>query len=157
MAKPLGRKLNEFLETYSIRCIELAVMGALIVLCAPTLRTQSRELPPVFLAPLLATSPSSLVRRNAFSTSPPVKSPKGKRRDGNPHRGESALRRTGPRMFLAMFKMPLPQPVLDPKRRSKIQTDPDHGLWGFFSSEKQALTKPEDDHAHGAPMFCYHH
>lgn len=48
-----------------------------------------------------------------------------------------------------MSSEPLPQPVLDPKRRSKVQVDPDHGLWGFFNREKQALTKPEEDHAHG--------
>ncbi len=49
--------------------------------------------------------------------------------------------------------MPLPQPVLNPERRSKVETDPDHGLWGFFNMKKQALSDPIADNAHGIPMF----
>ena len=72
-----------------------------------------------------------------------------KRRDGNPDRGVSVLRRTGLRFSNGMSLEPLPQPVLDPKRRSKVQVDPDHGLWGFFNRDKKALSTPEEDHAHG--------
>ncbi|KAL6717258.1 54S ribosomal protein L4 mitochondrial [Lecanora helva] len=43
----------------------------------------------------------------------------------------------------------LPKPVLDPKKRTKIEGDPNHGLWGFFNSEKKALTTPEQEQAHG--------
>ena len=49
--------------------------------------------------------------------------------------------------------MPLPQPVLDPERRSKVETDPDHGLWGFFNRDKQALSTPIEDNAHGIHIF----
>ena len=63
------------------------------------------------------------------------------------------MRRTGPKIFLGMSRMPLPQPVVNPERRSKVETDPDHGLWGFFNRDKQALNKPTEDNAHGMPMF----
>ena len=49
--------------------------------------------------------------------------------------------------------MPLPQPVLDPERRSKVETDPDHGLWDFFNRDKQALSTPIEDNAHGIHVF----
>ena len=48
-----------------------------------------------------------------------------------------------------MAKEPLPQPVLDPAKRSKIRVDENHGLWAFFNKEKRSLTKPEDENAHG--------
>ena len=44
---------------------------------------------------------------------------------------------------------PLPQPVLDPKKRSKSEVDPNHGLYGFFNGERDALVTPKDDVAHG--------
>ena len=56
-------------------------------------------------------------------------------------------------MFLGMSRMPLPQPVLNPERRSKIETDPNHGLWGFFNRDKQALSTPTADNAHGIHML----
>ncbi|KAL9601461.1 MAG: hypothetical protein Q9219_002527 [cf. Caloplaca sp. 3 TL-2023] len=43
-----------------------------------------------------------------------------------------------------MSKQPLPQPVLDPKQRSKVSVDGNHGLWGFFRSNKKALNTPEE-------------
>ena len=128
-------------------------MAAPLVLCAQSLRMQRKELPPIFLAPLLAFTPNHQAQRNAFSTTTPVNARKKKRVDGNPHRGESALRRTGPKMFLGMSRMPLPQPVLNPERRSKIETDPNHGLWGFFNRDKQALSTPTADNAHGIHML----
>ena len=127
-------------------------MAEPFVLCKQSLRTQRKGLPPIFLAPLLAFTPNHSAQRNAFSTTTPVNSRKKKRVDGNPHRGESALRRTGPKTFLEMSKMPLPQPVLNPKRRSKVETDPDHGLWGFFNRDRQALSTPTADNAHGTKI-----
>jgi large subunit ribosomal protein L47 len=44
--------------------------------------------------------------------------------------------------------LPLPKPVMNPKKHSKIQVDEDHGLWGFFK-DKKLLMRPEDEHAHG--------
>lgn len=52
-----------------------------------------------------------------------------------------------------MSFQPLPKPVLDPKRRSKIQVDPNHGLWGFFNRERKALSTPDEDNAHGTDYF----
>lgn len=43
----------------------------------------------------------------------------------------------------------LPKPVLDPARRSKLQVDEDHGLWGFFNKDRTPLQTPEEMHAHG--------
>lgn len=89
-----------------------------------------------------------------FSTSAanqyPRKSvPKKRNRDNNPNRGVSALRRTGLKNPVSMANEPLPQPVLDPKKRSKVQVDEDHGLWGFFNKGKTVLSTPEEDVAHG--------
>lgn len=52
-----------------------------------------------------------------------------------------------------MAKEPLPQPVLDPAKRSKIKVNENHGLWAFFNKEKRSLTKPEDENAHGLPFI----
>jgi large subunit ribosomal protein L47 len=43
----------------------------------------------------------------------------------------------------------LPKPVLDPARRSSVEVDDDHGLWGFFNKARDPLMTPEDLHAHG--------
>jgi large subunit ribosomal protein L47 len=43
----------------------------------------------------------------------------------------------------------LPKPVLDPSKRSKPQTDDDHGLWEFFHSKEKPMNTPEEDDAHG--------
>ena len=126
-------------------------MATPLALCLSSPRTRARELPPVFLAPLLASVPIPLRQRNGFSTTAAFCGRRvfRKRKDNNPHRGESALRRTGPRVLLGMSKEPLPQPVLDPARRTKVQVDPNHGLWGFFNSDKKPLSTPEEDYAHG--------
>ncbi|KAI4123061.1 MAG: hypothetical protein LQ338_005457 [Usnochroma carphineum] len=50
-----------------------------------------------------------------------------------------------------MASQPLPKPVLDPKKRSKVTVDPDHGLWGFFREDKKALNTPEETNAFGRP------
>ncbi|KAI9857356.1 MAG: 54S ribosomal protein L4 mitochondrial [Trichoglossum hirsutum] len=90
---------------------------------------------------------SSHIRASQFSTSQPQCFP----RDRNPNRGISAVRRTGPREPLSVSKLPLPQPVLDPSRRSQVLVDENHGLWQFFNKERTVLSKPEDDYAHGRP------
>ncbi|MCJ1434637.1 54S ribosomal protein L4 mitochondrial [Xylographa pallens] len=50
-----------------------------------------------------------------------------------------------------MSKEPLPQPVLDPARRSQVKVDENHGLWAFFNKAKKFLTTPEVEAAHGRP------
>jgi hypothetical protein len=69
--------------------------------------------------------------------------------DKNRRRGVSALRRTGPRFPTAASKEPLPIPVLDPSKRSKVPVNEKHGLWQFFDQEKNAFEKPEVVAAHG--------
>ncbi|KAF2092317.1 MRP-L47-domain-containing protein, partial [Saccharata proteae CBS 121410] len=84
-----------------------------------------------------------------FSTSQPQCA---KRRDGNPNRGVSAVRRTGlnKRQTLSVLKEKLPQPVHpdDLPDELKIETDPNHGLWGFFK-DKKLLTTPKEEFAFG--------
>ena len=148
----MSRQLRTHCNKLALSCASRREMVGPFVLCRQPLRTHRKELPPIFLAPLLAFTPKYPAQRNAFSTTLPVNDRKKKRVDGNAHRGESALRRTGPKTFLEMSKMPLPQPVLNPERRSKVETDPDHGLWGFFNRDKQALSTPTADNAHGINM-----
>ncbi|KAI9774671.1 MAG: 54S ribosomal protein L4 mitochondrial [Geoglossum simile] len=106
------------------------------------------EVPPSFLVPsLLSPVTGSTVRVSHFSTSRPQSFP----RDRNSSRGVSAIRRTGPREPLSVSYLPLPRPVLDPSKRSKVQVDENHGLWQFFNKERTAISKPEDDYAHGRP------
>ena len=100
----------------------------------------SKDAPPVFLAPLFS-------YQSQFSTSHSLR--QRRRRDGNPNRGVSALRRTGLRHPIGMSKEPLPVPVLDPKKRSKVKVDENHGLWGFFNKDRTALSTPEQDAAYG--------
>lgn len=45
-------------------------------------------------------------------------------------------------MPVGMSHHPLPEPVLDPEKRSKVKVDENHGLWGFFSKERNLLTQP---------------
>jgi large subunit ribosomal protein L47 len=102
--------------------------------------TQS-DLRLTFLLPSYATQ-----SRNApFSTSVPKTYP----RDNNRQRGVSSIRRTGPRQPLSVSSLPLPVPVLDASKRSKIEVDPSHGLWDFFHSPEKPISTPEEDKAHG--------
>ena len=105
--------------------------------------------PPIFLAPLLASISQPLHQRSSFSTTAALSVRAKKKRDGNNHRGESALRRTGLKYGNSMSKQPLPRPVLDPEKRTKIQVDPNHGLWGFFNSERKALSTIDQEKAKG--------
>ena len=108
---------------------------------------QAKEAPPIFLAPVLAISLFPTKFQYHFSTS--ITMCHRKRRDGNPDRGVSPLRRTGLRRPVGMLKEALPQPNLDPNRRSKITVDKNHGLWGFFDNDRKALSTPVEDSAHG--------
>ncbi|KAL8632199.1 hypothetical protein Q9189_002109 [Teloschistes chrysophthalmus] len=49
-----------------------------------------------------------------------------------------------------MMDHPLPVPVTDPKKRSKVAVDDKHGLWGFFR-DKKVLNTPEEHTAFGRP------
>ncbi len=101
---------------------------------------QCRDAPPVCLTPLFS-------YHSHFSTGHSLRSPR--KRDGNPNRGVSALRRTGLRHPVGMSKEPLPVPIMDPAKRSKVTVDEEHGLWGFFNKERTALSTPEQDAACG--------
>ncbi|KAI4751777.1 MRP-L47-domain-containing protein, partial [Aureobasidium sp. EXF-8845] len=73
------------------------------------------------------------------------------RRDGNPNRGVSALRRTGLRRRQTLSVKPedLPKPVIDSKQRSQVDVDPNHGLWGFFNRDQFPFATPDYDNSHG--------
>ena len=112
--------------------------------------TSAIHAPPVFLAPLLAGCNASASRGPHFSTSSPLlKRRKLQKRDSNPDRGVSALRRTGLRHPVSMAKYPLPQPVLDPEKHPKPTVSENHGLWGFFNEKRTTLSTPEEDNQHG--------
>ncbi|TLS28770.1 hypothetical protein PpBr36_01770 [Pyricularia pennisetigena] len=71
-------------------------------------------------------------------------------RDNNRLRGQSTIHRSGIRRPLSVSDEELPQPVQDEgvgKMRDE-DTDPDHGLWGFFY-DKQLLPTPKQLSAHG--------
>lgn len=116
----------------------------------PLRTVQIKETPPIFLAPILACPYVSSNYGSHFSTSTP--SCGRERRDGNPNRGLSALRRTGLRHPIGMSKVPLPVPVLEPERRSKVTVDEKHGLWGFFNKGRTLLSTPEEEDAHGMSL-----
>ncbi|EAU38220.1 conserved hypothetical protein [Aspergillus terreus NIH2624] len=104
------------------------------------------ELPPPYLAPSLHFSLiRSPVQSSNFSSTTPVA---GHGRDLSKSRGVSAIHRTGPKFKLGVSKYPLPKPV-SPEALEKRNPTPDHGLWGFFPKDRQALSTPEYDHAHG--------
>ncbi|KAL8710628.1 MAG: hypothetical protein Q9220_004852 [cf. Caloplaca sp. 1 TL-2023] len=115
----------------------------------PTVRcTLIDRWPPVFLAPVLSMGfPDSATF--STSTSRAARQP-GRKGDRNPNRGVSALRRTGLRNRVEMSRYPLPKPVLDPEKRSKVAVDEKHGLWGFFR-DKKALNTPEETVLFGRP------
>ncbi len=116
-------------------------------LCTTFRSVSFKESLPLFLSLMLASPDQSVIQQSHFSTSSPSR--ERRKRDGNPNRGISALRRTGLRYPVGMSKEPLPQPVLDPNKRSKIKVDENHGLWGFFNKNRTALSTPEEDNSHG--------
>ncbi|KAL9079672.1 MAG: hypothetical protein Q9157_001448 [Trypethelium eluteriae] len=101
---------------------------------------------PTFLIPGLCPPKSSKVPSLPFSTTA-----QRLKRDKSRNRGVSAIHATGlrRRQTLHVKKEDLPTPVLDRTKHSKIQIDPDHGLWQFFNDKRSALTSPDEDHAHG--------
>jgi large subunit ribosomal protein L47 len=103
------------------------------------LHIRQSTLPPAFLLPSIFTS--------SFSTTSSVSA----RRDGNPNRGVSALRRTGLRRRQTLSVKPedLPKPVIDSKQRSQVDVDPNHGLWGFFNRDQYPFATPDYDNSHG--------
>lgn len=66
----------------------------------------------------------------------------------NRERGVSTVRRSGLRQPLSVSKTELPKPV-DAKKRTKVEVDPDHGLWDFFHSKDKPMNTPEEDSARG--------
>jgi large subunit ribosomal protein L47 len=122
-----------------MHCSSRCIFGGLV--SATTQR--STTLPPGFLIPAF----SSASQTASFSSS----TARHARKDGNPARGISAIRRTGlnKKIKLSVDLKDLPKPVLDPARRSSVEVDDDHGLWGFFNKARDPLMTPEDLHAHG--------
>ncbi|KAL4871807.1 54S ribosomal protein L4, mitochondrial [Aspergillus spectabilis] len=104
------------------------------------------ELPPPYLAPSLHFPLNrSSVQTSKFSS---TASAAGHGRDLSKGRGVSAIHRTGPKFRLGVSKYPLPTPV-SPEKVEKRESTPDHGLWGFFPRDRQALSTPAYDNAHG--------
>ncbi|KAK7541992.1 mitochondrial 54S ribosomal protein uL29m [Phyllosticta citribraziliensis] len=72
------------------------------------------------------------------------------RGDANKDRGVSAMRSTGlrrrQRLSVKLKDLPAPRWKIP---RASHEVDEEHGLWQFFNSEKQLLSKPEEDAAHG--------
>ncbi len=115
----------------------------------PALR-RANTLPPAFLIP----SFSSPLSSTPFSTTTATLA----RKDGNPNRGVSALRRTGlsKRQRVTSPHVPkdgspviLPKPVLDPQSRSTVRVDRTHGLYDFFNNDRVAMMTPTELAAHG--------
>ena len=98
------------------------------------------ELPPPYLAPSLHfSSVRQPTQRSSFSSTAVAQV-----RDKNKVRGVSAIHRTGPRFKLGASKYPLPKPV-PPEQIERRNPTPNHGLWGFFPPDRQAMSTPEYD------------
>lgn len=101
----------------------------------------------------LRPTPSSSSSTAPFSTSAPIARRHvypgaRKTRDNNPHRGESSMRRTGPRWRLSVSDEPLPLPVPRAELPSP-ETDPDHGLWEFFFDREVVVRSGVETGRHG--------
>jgi large subunit ribosomal protein L47 len=109
--------------------------------------SRTQQQPPSFLLPSLLLLTPNQPQTSCFSSTPTPSYP----RDMNRERGVSTIRRTGPRnpKSLTVSRTPLPKPVLDPAKRSKVQVDDDHGLWQFFHSKDKPMNLPEEDAEHG--------
>lgn len=103
---------------------------------------RTQNIPPAFLLPFLL---PPIQQTSTFSSTTSNLYP----RDNNRERGVSTARRTGLRQPLSVSKTPLPKPVLDPSKRSKVEVDDDHGLWEFFHSKEKPMNTPEEDSEHG--------
>ncbi|PYI08176.1 MRP-L47-domain-containing protein [Aspergillus sclerotiicarbonarius CBS 121057] len=102
------------------------------------------ELPPPYLAPSLHFSLNrSSVQCSNFSSTAAVAA-RGRGGDLNKTRGVSAIHATGPKYRLGVSKYPLPKPV-SPGALPKRNPTPEHGLWGFFPKDREALSTPTYD------------
>ena len=111
--------------------------------CYSTVRTPTL---PAFLVPRL------LARNSPKALSLPFSTTSARlKRDRSRNRGVSAIHASGlrRRQTLHVKKEDLPTPVLDPAKRAKVDVDPNHGLWQFFNEKKTAISRPEEDDAHG--------
>lgn len=104
--------------------------------------SRASGLPPAFLLPAF-----SVHQTATFSSTTPYHA----RRDGNPNRGVSALRRTGlnKRQKLSVKLENLPKPIRDPAKRSQVQVAEDHGLYDFLPASQASMHTPEELNAHG--------
>lgn len=110
---------------------------------------QPATTPPSFLLPAALLQQQ---QATPFSTTASLhKKRSSARRDNNPARGTSALRHTGlnKKQGISVSLADLPKPVLDPSRRSTVDVDPNHGLWGFFTEDKEVMQPPLAVSAHG--------
>ena len=126
------------------RLLRLFSPSLMARILSPTVRLfRSIDEAPVILAPRTP----YFMQNTSFSTTSAIRQKHQKipRR----RRGVSALRRTGPKIAFSVSKEPLPVPVLDSSKRSKVKVDDGHGLWGFFSKDKKPLVTPEAQAAHG--------
>jgi large subunit ribosomal protein L47 len=109
--------------------------------------TKSNRVQQISLAFLLPSQLATSQQSSPFSSTTYKLYP----RDNSKQRGVSTQRHTGLRQPLSVSKTPLPKPVLDASKRSKVQVDPEHGLWQFFHSKEKAMNTPEEDNEHGRP------
>lgn len=126
-----------------MHCTYRTLLGSLF--SAPLTRATPITTPPPFLLPALA----------SFSTTSAALARK-KKKDANPARNVSALRRTGlKRQKVSIHPSELPKPVLDPARRSAVSTDKNHGLWEFFppDGEGRSMATPGELAAHGRAWY----
>jgi len=107
--------------------------------------TRLQNTPPAFLVPSLL-GPKQ--QTSSYTSTPTTQFPRSTR-DANPDRGVSTVRRTGLREPSSVSRQPLPKPVLDPAKKSKLEVDENHGLWEFFHSKEKPINTPEEDYAHG--------
>ncbi|KAI7243355.1 hypothetical protein KC365_g2376, partial [Hortaea werneckii] len=124
----------------NIHCTSASLLRSALV------QTSSRAtaVPPVFLLPAFATTQTA-----SFSSSQPSRA----RKDGNPGRGNSAIRHSGlsKKQKLTVKLEDLPQPVRDPAKRSSVKVDEDHPLYAFLpdTSPRAALRTPSQLMEHG--------
>ncbi|EME79503.1 uncharacterized protein MYCFIDRAFT_34427 [Pseudocercospora fijiensis CIRAD86] len=119
----------------------------------PLARAASSALPLSFLLPAFAAAQTQ-TQTSSFSTSSADFARSRPKKDRNPARGVSALHRTGLKKQRVSIKPEdLPKPVLDPARRTQVQTDEDHGLWEFFPPDRKSMATPEEMNEHGRSWY----
>lgn len=102
----------------------------------------AQNVPPTFLLPSLL---APVQQSSPFSSTSTSLFP----RDMNRQRGVSTQRHTGLRQPVSVSKTELPQPVLDPAKRPKVEVDENHGLWQFFHSKDKPFSTPQEMTEHG--------